>query len=133
MRLNSSTIARRLIISAERGRTAIKSAVQAAGIESQPTLLLLEEHHVREESLAVLVSAIVSKGEIPGLFTADELDALVAPLADFARREDFQGTLEHYLYHRAYICSVFSLGTQLRHDFTIDNVPQVYASISGWR
>nr|XP_012219219.1 PREDICTED: cytoplasmic dynein 2 heavy chain 1 [Linepithema humile] len=83
-----------------RGKVAIKNAVQAAGIESQPTLLLLEEHHAREETLAVLVSAIVSKGEIPGLFTAEELDALVAPLADLARREDFQGTLEHYLYHR---------------------------------
>ncbi|KAL6266424.1 hypothetical protein P5V15_003274 [Pogonomyrmex californicus] len=84
----------------ERGKAAIKSAVQAAGIENQPTLLLLEEHHAREESLAVMMSAIVSKGEIPGLFTADELDALVAPLADLARREDFQGTLEYYLYHR---------------------------------
>lgn len=66
-------------------------------------MLLLEEHHVREETLAVMVSAIVSKGEIPGLFTAEELDALVAPLADLARREDFQGTLEHFLYHRTYI------------------------------
>ncbi|KMQ91499.1 cytoplasmic dynein 2 heavy chain 1-like protein [Lasius niger] len=84
----------------ERGKAAIKSAVQAAGIESQPTLLLLEEYHAREETLAVLISAMVSRSEIPGLFTAEELDALVAPLADLARREDFQGTLEHYLYHR---------------------------------
>lgn len=74
--------------------------MQAAGIENQPTLLLLEEHHAREETLAVMMSAIVSKGEVPGLFTAEELDALVAPLADLARREDFQGTLEQYLYHR---------------------------------
>lgn len=90
------------IVSTGRGKVAIKNAVQASGIESQPTLLLLEEHHAREEALTVLVSAIVSKGEIPGLFTAEELDALVAPLADLARREDFQGTLEHYLYHRMY-------------------------------
>ncbi|XP_018402903.1 PREDICTED: cytoplasmic dynein 2 heavy chain 1 [Cyphomyrmex costatus] len=84
----------------ERGKVAIKNAVQAAGIENQSTLLLLEEHHVREESLAVMVSAMVSKGEVPGLYAAEELDALVAPLADLARREDFQGTLEQYLYHR---------------------------------
>lgn len=86
----------------ERGKVAVKNAVQAAGIENQPTLLLLEEHHVREESLAVMVSAIVSKGEVPGLYAAEELDALVASLADLARREDFQGTLEQYLYHRTY-------------------------------
>jgi len=90
------------IIFAGRGKAAIKSAVQAAGIESQPTLLLLEEHHTREDTLVVLLSAIVSKGEVPGLFTTEELDALVAPLTDLARREDFQGTLEHYLYHRTH-------------------------------
>ncbi|XP_029665147.1 cytoplasmic dynein 2 heavy chain 1 [Formica exsecta] len=84
----------------ERGKAAIKNAVQAAGIESQPTLLLLEECHAREETLTILISAMVSRSEIPGLFTTEELDALIAPLADLARREDFQGTLEQYLYHR---------------------------------
>lgn len=49
-----------------------------------------------------MVSAIVSKGEVPGLFATEELDALVAPLADLARTEDFQGTLEQYLYHRTF-------------------------------
>ncbi|XP_076621618.1 dynein cytoplasmic heavy chain beethoven [Colletes latitarsis] len=83
-----------------RGRASMKTAVQAAGIDGEPTLLLLEEHHMRESGLAVLASAIVSRGELPGLFTAEELDGLIAPLADVARREDFSGTLEQYLYHR---------------------------------
>ncbi|XP_050496495.1 cytoplasmic dynein 2 heavy chain 1 [Bombus huntii] len=83
-----------------RGRTSVKTAVQAAGIDGDPTLLLLEEHHMREAGLAVLASAIVSRGELPGLFTVEELDGLIAPLADVARREDFSGMLEQYLYHR---------------------------------
>ncbi|KZC10148.1 Cytoplasmic dynein 2 heavy chain 1 [Dufourea novaeangliae] len=83
-----------------RGRASTKAAVQAAGIDGEPTLLLLEEHHMRENGLAVLASAIVSRGELPGLFTAEELDGLIAPLADVARREDFSGTLEQFLYHR---------------------------------
>nr|XP_033320776.1 cytoplasmic dynein 2 heavy chain 1 [Megalopta genalis] len=83
-----------------RGRASMKAAVQAAGVDGEPTLLLLEEHHMRENGLAVLASAIVSRGELPGLFTAEELDGLIAPLADVARREDFSGTLEQYLYHR---------------------------------
>ncbi|XP_031838829.2 dynein cytoplasmic heavy chain beethoven isoform X1 [Nomia melanderi] len=83
-----------------RGRTSIKAAVQAAGIDGEPTLLLLEEHNMRENGLAILASAIVSRGELPGLFTAEELDGLIAPLADVARREDFSGSLEQYLYHR---------------------------------
>ncbi|KOX76673.1 Cytoplasmic dynein 2 heavy chain 1 [Melipona quadrifasciata] len=83
-----------------RGRTSVKTAVQAAGIDGEPTLLLLEEHHMREAGLAVLASAIVSRGELPGLFTVEELDGLIAPLADVARREDFSSMLEQYLYHR---------------------------------
>lgn len=83
-----------------RARASMKAAVQAAGIDGEPTLLLLEEHNMRENGLAILASAIVSRGELPGLFTAEELDGLIAPLADVARREDFSGSLEQYLYHR---------------------------------
>ena len=83
-----------------RGRASIKAAVQSAAIDGEPTILLLEEHHIRESGLAILVSAIVSQGEIPSLLTPEELDGLIAPLADLARREDFSGTLEQYFYHR---------------------------------
>lgn len=85
-----------------RGRAAVKTAVHAAGIDGEATLLLLEEHHVREDGLAVLAGAIVSRGEIPGLLTSEELDGLVAPLGDLARQEDFTGTLDQYLYHRKF-------------------------------
>ncbi|XP_051159645.1 cytoplasmic dynein 2 heavy chain 1 [Leptopilina boulardi] len=83
-----------------RGRPAIKAAVQGSAIDGEATILLLEEHHIREEGLAILAGAIVSQGEIPGLLTPEELDGLVAPLAELARREDFPGTLEQYFYHR---------------------------------
>ena len=83
-----------------RGRGGIKAAVQSAAIDGEPTILLLEEHHIREEGLAILAGAIVSQGEIPGLLTPEELDGLVVPLIELARREDFSGTLEQYFYHR---------------------------------
>lgn len=83
-----------------RGRGAIKAAAQSAAIDGESTILLLEEHHIREEGLAILAGAVVSQGEIPGLLTPEELDGLVAPLAELARTEDFSGTLEQYFYHR---------------------------------
>lgn len=82
-----------------RGRASIKAAVQASAIDGERTILLLEEHHIREEGLAILAGAIVA-GEIPGLLTPEELDGLIAPLAELARREDFPGNLEQYFYHR---------------------------------
>ncbi|XP_015119188.1 cytoplasmic dynein 2 heavy chain 1 [Diachasma alloeum] len=83
-----------------RGRVGVRAAVQAAGVDGEPTLLLLEEHHAREEGLAVLAGVMVSRGEIPGLLSPEELDGLVAPLNDLARKEDFTGTLDQFLYHR---------------------------------
>ncbi|XP_063978818.1 cytoplasmic dynein 2 heavy chain 1 [Diachasmimorpha longicaudata] len=83
-----------------RGKAGVRAAVQAAGVDGEPTLLLLEEHHAREEGLAVLAGVMVSRGEIPGLVSPEELDGLVAPLNDLARKEDFAGTLDQFLYHR---------------------------------
>ncbi|KAF7378965.1 hypothetical protein HZH66_015199 [Vespula vulgaris] len=83
-----------------RAKASIKNAIQTAGIDGEPTMLLLEEHHMREEGLSILVSAIVAQGELPGLFSTEELDGMIAPLIDLSRREDFPGTLEQYFYHR---------------------------------
>ncbi|KAI4495703.1 hypothetical protein M0802_008538 [Mischocyttarus mexicanus] len=83
-----------------RGKGSIKSAIQTAGIDGEPTILLLEEHHMREEGMSILVRAIVANGELPELFSIDELDGMIAPLMDLSRREDFSGTLEQYFYHR---------------------------------
>ncbi|KAL2712648.1 cytoplasmic dynein 2 heavy chain 1 [Vespula squamosa] len=83
-----------------RAKASIKSAIQTAGIDGEPTMLLLEEHHMREEGMSILVSAIVTKGELPGLFSTEELDGMIAPLIDLSRREDFPGTLEQYFYYR---------------------------------
>ncbi|XP_014611048.1 PREDICTED: cytoplasmic dynein 2 heavy chain 1 [Polistes canadensis] len=83
-----------------RAKASIKSAIQTAGIDGEPTMLLLEEHHMREEDTSILVSAIIANGELPGLFSIEELDGMIAPLIDLSRREDFPGTLEQYFYHR---------------------------------
>ncbi|XP_043684796.1 cytoplasmic dynein 2 heavy chain 1 [Vespula pensylvanica] len=83
-----------------RAKASIKNAVQTAGIDGEPTMLLLEEHHMREEGMSILVSAIVAQGELPGLFSTEELDGMIAPLIDLSRREDFPGTLEQYFYYR---------------------------------
>ncbi|XP_058798637.1 cytoplasmic dynein 2 heavy chain 1 [Phymastichus coffea] len=83
-----------------KGKSAVKSAVQAAGIEGEWTILLLEEHHLREDDFAILISGIIANGEVPGLYTTEELDGLIAPLSDLAAREEFPGSLEQFLYYR---------------------------------
>ncbi|XP_011502016.1 PREDICTED: cytoplasmic dynein 2 heavy chain 1 [Ceratosolen solmsi marchali] len=83
-----------------RGKAFVKAAVQAAGIDGELTILIIEEYHLREDDMAILLCAIIANGELPGLYTAEELDGFVAPLADSAAREEFPGSLDQYLYHR---------------------------------
>ena len=82
----------------EKSKSAVKAAVQSSGIDGEPVVLLLEEHHLRNQDFAILASAIISRGELPGLYTSEELDGLVAPLADSAMKDEFSGTLDQYLY-----------------------------------
>lgn len=63
---------------------------------------------MREEDVAVIASALIHNGELlPSLYTAEELNGLVAPLADLAANysaTDFtsNGNLEIFFYHRIY-------------------------------
>ena len=83
-----------------KGRASVKSAVQAAGIDGEYVILLLEEHHLRDEEFAILASAIISRGELPGLYSSEELDGIIAPLSEIALTDEFSGTLDQYLYYR---------------------------------
>ncbi|XP_023246189.1 cytoplasmic dynein 2 heavy chain 1 [Copidosoma floridanum] len=83
-----------------KGKAAVKTAVQAAGVDGEPTILLLEEHHLRDEGFAILASAIVASGELPGLYASEELNTLMSPLVELAGKDEFSGSLEQFLYHR---------------------------------
>lgn len=78
----------------------VKTAVQSAAIDGELTLLLIEEHHLREESFTILADAIVTKGELPGVYTSEELDGILSRLSDLASNDEFSGTLENFLYFR---------------------------------
>jgi len=40
-----------------------------------------------------MVNSLLSSGEIPGLYTAEELEPLLAPLRDRASNEGYSGNL----------------------------------------
>ena len=67
-----------------------------AGVEDQQVILLLEDHHFVEPQFLELVNSLLSSGEVPGLYTPEELEPLLAPLRDQASEEGFRGTLANY-------------------------------------
>lgn len=71
-------------------------ALQLTGIENEPAVLLLEDHQFVESTFLELINSLLSAGEVPGLYTPEELEPLLLPLRDGASEEGFRGTLAQY-------------------------------------
>ena len=70
--------------------------MQMAGIDGQQVVLLLEDHQLIDPSYLELVNSLLSAGEVPGLYTPEELEPLLAPLRDQASQDGFRGPLFSY-------------------------------------
>ena len=70
--------------------------MQQCGIENEQLVLVLEDHHVVDPSFLEIVNSLLSAGEVPGLYTPEELEPLLAPLRDQASEEGFRGPLVQY-------------------------------------
>lgn len=73
--------------------------MQLSGIEGEQVVLLLEDHQV-DPSFLELINSLLSAGEVPGLYTPEELEPLLGPLRDLASQDDFRGTLVSYFASR---------------------------------
>nr|XP_026693267.1 cytoplasmic dynein 2 heavy chain 1-like isoform X1 [Ciona intestinalis] len=74
----------------------LKSVMQQAGIEGEQVVLLLEDFQLVHPSFLELINSLLSAGEIPGLYNAEELDPLLAPLRDEASDAGHRGPLYSY-------------------------------------
>jgi len=80
----------------------VVQAMQAAGIEGQQVVLLLEDHQFVDPQFLELTNSLLSAGEVPGLYTPEELEPLLAPIKDQASDAGFRGTIAQYFASRMY-------------------------------
>lgn len=73
--------------------------MQLSGIEGEQVVLILEDHQV-DASFLELINSLLSAGEVPGLYTPEELEPLLGPLRDLASQDGFRGTLVSYFASR---------------------------------
>ena len=73
--------------------------MQLSGIEGEQAVLILEDHQV-DASYLELINSLLSAGEVPGLYTPEELEPLLGPLRDQASQDGFRGTLVAYFASR---------------------------------
>ena len=76
--------------------TVFVQIMQIAGIEDEQCVLLLEDHQFVEGNFLELVNSLLSAGEVPGLYTPEEFEPILAPLRDQASEAGFRGTLAQY-------------------------------------
>jgi dynein heavy chain 2 len=74
--------------------------MQKAGIEGEQMALVLEDHHLVHPAMLELINSLLSAGEIPGLYTPEEIEPLLSPLRDQASQDGFRGNLISYFASR---------------------------------
>ncbi|KAG1663699.1 hypothetical protein FOA52_013267 [Chlamydomonas sp. UWO 241] len=85
-------------------RADLKDVLRKAGVEGKPTMLFLEDYQLEVDgSFLEYVNSLLSGGEIPGLFTSEELAKELMPLEQTRNDDqDYSGppSLYAYFVHR---------------------------------
>lgn len=74
--------------------------MQQGGIEGEQVVLLLEDYQFVDAAILELINSLLSAGEVPGLYSPEELEPLLSPLRDQASQDGFRGTLFSYFASR---------------------------------
>eukprot|EP01028_Stygiella_incarcerata_P004192 TRINITY_DN1890_c0_g1_i5.p1 TRINITY_DN1890_c0_g1~~TRINITY_DN1890_c0_g1_i5.p1 ORF type:complete len:4092 (-),score=1034.80 TRINITY_DN1890_c0_g1_i5:737-12970(-) len=78
----------------------LKNFLALAGVEGKEIVLFLEDHHFRDENVLESINSLLSSGEVPGLFTKDELEQLLSPLKEISTKEGYFGSLSNFFVER---------------------------------
>lgn len=78
----------------------LKDAMRKSGVEDEPILLVLEDHHFVESSFMEMINSLLSTGDVPGLYAQNELEPLLSPLKDLASEYGWRGTLYSFFTSR---------------------------------
>jgi dynein heavy chain 2, cytosolic len=62
----------------------------------------MEDYQFLEATFVEYINSLLSSGEVPGLYNADELDALISPLREISSDERFRGTMPQYCAQRTF-------------------------------
>ena len=56
----------------------LKQVLSASGIEGTRTCLFIEDHQLPQPEFLEYLNSLISAGEVPGLYTPEELEPLLA-------------------------------------------------------
>ena len=77
-------------------KTELKAAMQLAGVENEQVFFILEDHNLITTEFLDMINSLLSSGEVPGLYSPEELEPLITVLRQNASNEGFSGNLISY-------------------------------------
>ncbi len=80
-------------------RNELKGAMQLAGVDQEQVFLLLEDHNLVSPQFLDMVNSLLSAGEVPGLYSPEEMEPLMVTLRSNASNEGYTGNLISYFAH----------------------------------
>ncbi|GMR54221.1 hypothetical protein PMAYCL1PPCAC_24416, partial [Pristionchus mayeri] len=78
----------------------IKTAIQTAITNSEHVVFIIEEYQLTLSSFLQSINCLLSSGEVPKLFTQQELDGMATQLREQSSEESFDGDLHDYFAYR---------------------------------
>ena len=81
-------------------KTDVKTALEAAGIRGENVVLFVEDHQITEESILEMINSLLSAGEVPGMYTHEELEPMLSQLRAQMQEEGTARTPYEYFISR---------------------------------
>lgn len=81
-------------------RLDLRGFIQRAVTQNTRLTFILEDQHLVNEAFVELLNSLVCSGEVPGLFTAEEMEIMYSPLREEAASEGFIGPITAFFHER---------------------------------
>lgn len=78
----------------------LKTVMTQAGVNNEQVVYFVEDHQLEDPACLESINSLLSAGELPGLYTSEELDTLLAPLRDEMGAEGKHRTLYSFFTSR---------------------------------
>ena len=78
----------------------LKTVIQAAGIEGEKVVLYIEDRQMANGAVLETLNSLLSAGEVPGLYTHEELESLLGPLRERAMEDGTYRTVYDFFLSR---------------------------------
>ena len=69
----------------------LKAVMQLSGVEEEQIFMVIEDQNLIEDHFLDLVNSLLSSGEIPGLYSPEEMEPLLTPLKQNATNAGYSG------------------------------------------